>query len=560
MLSCPKCGKRNPDDNKFCGECGTKLPAPENYCPKCKKTYSDGENFCTQCGIKLVNKEKCDKIPNQLINSLYQEFEDMNITTKSIYDLGDYEVLIILNDGTNLTDWDDVEYVDDILYISESFSNKINIWENYMDLTSVKAIIMSNVTDNVTDMKSMFANCESLVTIHSEFNCDFSNVTDMSEMFSNCESLVDISSLANWDVSNVKNMKSLFEFSNLKDISALSNWDVSNVKDMSFMFYGCESLMDISPLSNWNISSITDVSKMFGDEESLITDISSLNNWPKQIMEEIIKDIDIPISSHNDDNKSLRIDNSHITSFDDEKKLLNEGIQELKHGNYQDAEEALKKVLKINSKNDIAWDELCVLYHNLKDYPQALKAINHALEINSENDQYWFDKGNTLFWIGDFHEAIQCFDKAIELNPEECDDALAIKGMALLRLNKDLEGKTCLLKSLLNNPKNELALEAIKHTNALNMEIKEEDYICSSKWNLNPNLCANMRVIPSYINVLNREGININFEFNPSGLSRLTHNSKEYYFTINELEGAFAYISYLCWEECMVDKLDIMKS
>ena len=37
-----------------------------------------------------------------------KEFEELNTTTDSIYDLGDYEVLIILKDGTNLTSWDDV--------------------------------------------------------------------------------------------------------------------------------------------------------------------------------------------------------------------------------------------------------------------------------------------------------------------------------------------------------------------------------------------------------------------------------------------------------------------
>ena len=55
MIECPNCGKRNLDDNKFCGECGTKLPAPQNYCPICDKTYNK-EKFCTQCGNKLVNK------------------------------------------------------------------------------------------------------------------------------------------------------------------------------------------------------------------------------------------------------------------------------------------------------------------------------------------------------------------------------------------------------------------------------------------------------------------------------------------------------------------------
>ena len=38
-----------------------------------------------------------------------KEFEKLNKTTKSIHDLGDFKVLIILKDGTNLTDWKDVK-------------------------------------------------------------------------------------------------------------------------------------------------------------------------------------------------------------------------------------------------------------------------------------------------------------------------------------------------------------------------------------------------------------------------------------------------------------------
>ena len=55
MIECPNCGRLNSNDNKFCGECGTKLPEPINYCPKCERKY-DGEKFCTQCGTKLVNE------------------------------------------------------------------------------------------------------------------------------------------------------------------------------------------------------------------------------------------------------------------------------------------------------------------------------------------------------------------------------------------------------------------------------------------------------------------------------------------------------------------------
>ena len=161
-----------------------------------------------------------------------KEFERLNTTTESIYDLGDNKVLIILKDGTNLTRWEDVEwkegyygkYDDTILYISEDLSGFMDLSERYKKLKSLKAIVASGVSDKLRDM---------------------------SRMFENCKSLVDISYLDAWDVSNVENMSNMFsECYKLEDISPIANWDVSNAKNMTDMFYHCHRLADLSPLKD----------------------------------------------------------------------------------------------------------------------------------------------------------------------------------------------------------------------------------------------------------------------------------------------------------------------
>lgn len=53
MIKCPNCGKRNRNDNKFCGECGTDLSEAKMICPNCEKIHFEGENFCTNCGSEL---------------------------------------------------------------------------------------------------------------------------------------------------------------------------------------------------------------------------------------------------------------------------------------------------------------------------------------------------------------------------------------------------------------------------------------------------------------------------------------------------------------------------
>ncbi len=159
-----------------------------------------------------------------------KEFEELNTTCKSIYDLGDFDVLIILKDGTNLTSWDDVEDKCDVIYVSENLSSYTNLKGKYRFFRSLKAIVACGVTDKVTDM---------------------------GDMFCGCKALADISSLKSWDVSNVRNMDGMFaDCRTLADLSPLGLWDVSSVRSLEMMFFFCKGLRDISPLANWNLSSL----------------------------------------------------------------------------------------------------------------------------------------------------------------------------------------------------------------------------------------------------------------------------------------------------------------
>lgn len=49
-MNCPECQKDNPEDAKFCNQCGAKLPA---NCPKCGNFNPPGSKFCNECGHGL---------------------------------------------------------------------------------------------------------------------------------------------------------------------------------------------------------------------------------------------------------------------------------------------------------------------------------------------------------------------------------------------------------------------------------------------------------------------------------------------------------------------------
>jgi surface protein len=147
---------------------------------------------------------------DDMASEYMKEFEELNMTTESIRDLGDFDVLIILKDGTNLTDWKDVGFFGDIMYVSEDLSDFTDLSQKYEDMFNLKAVVALNVTDRVTSLNSMFSGCHSLKDISSLSDWDTSNVEDMEGMFCRCKSLADFSPLEGWNVSGVETMKNMF--------------------------------------------------------------------------------------------------------------------------------------------------------------------------------------------------------------------------------------------------------------------------------------------------------------------------------------------------------------
>lgn len=234
------------------------------------------------------------------------EFERLNKTTKSIFDLGSYDVLIILEDGTNLTSWDDVKNKEDIVYVSEDLSKETLLYKKYANLGSLRLIIVQNVsneikstnsmfsgcnrlvdvigyetwdTSNLNSLENMFGECSALVACEGLKYLDVSNVRDMTALFIGCNSLSNLDSLKDWDVSKVTKMWSTFSnCKSLEDISALKDWDVSNVTDICSMFSGCDVLKELRGLESWDVSSVDDFSSLFWGCPSL-GDVSALRNW-----------------------------------------------------------------------------------------------------------------------------------------------------------------------------------------------------------------------------------------------------------------------------------------
>ena len=171
-----------------------------------------------------TNKKRGENMNGKSDNECLNEFEGLNNTCDSIYNLGDHKVLILLKDGTNLTSWNEVENREDIIYISEDLSGVTDLSFRYQGLKSLKGIVAFGVSNKVKSMEYMFEDCHDLEDISSLAGWDVSSVTNMEYMFNYCHHLEDISSLKGWDVSGVTNMGFMFgDSSGLSGLSALAN-------------------------------------------------------------------------------------------------------------------------------------------------------------------------------------------------------------------------------------------------------------------------------------------------------------------------------------------------
>lgn len=459
------------DDDSAYGELVNLIDNLKEYLPKQDNTF-----------VKFL-KAKLDKINNpgldeHIRNQYFKEFERLNTTTSSIYDLGDLDVLIILKDGTNLTSWNDVEDKSDVLYVSEDLSHKRYLSNTYSYLVSLESIVVKGVTDNVFSLSFMFSNCNSLkyvlgmpswdvsnvesmramfLNCHSLSDISFfeslnvSNVSSMEGLFQNCMSLSDISPLRSWDVGNVENMHAMFCLcDNMVSLNGLESWDVSNVKNMESMFHACIGLKDISYISDWKLDSADNLFEMFRECKSL-ENTDALNSWDIRYdvnVESIFKyanNVQKPKWYLNSTNE---IEN-YIKSIDDEEILIEIANTHSDYIARKFAVERIKdeSVLKdlIVKYTDAGILEAAINNENLKDMEYLMGLLEQdnftserglftVRRIDDEDYLAKIAKGN--FLLGYRLRAInKIFDKSVLEDISKHDENSTVSGFALKRLN-----------------------------------------------------------------------------------------------------------------------------
>ena len=154
--------------------------------------------------------------------------------------------------------------------------------------TGTTDILSKLLTDNATDMHSMFSGCKSATTIDIS-TLATTHIEDMSDMFNGCEALTDLkladsfttaevkdmsgmfngcikfskgSIASNWSTDKVETMEAMFKNTAINSIN-LDSFKTTNLKTIKEMFSGCASLVSFAAPSSFKCESVTNIDEMF---------------------------------------------------------------------------------------------------------------------------------------------------------------------------------------------------------------------------------------------------------------------------------------------------------
>ena len=145
---------------------------------------------------------------------------------------------------------------------------------NFTNITSIN-FGKNFDTSNVVNMVTMFAGCNSLISLDLSF-FDTKNVTSLEDIFADCFSLTTIN-LSGWNTSNVKNMRGLFYRNTSLTTINLRSFDTSNITNMRAMFMGAINLTEID-LCNFDTRNVKTMMDMFANTNNLEKVIVG-SNW-----------------------------------------------------------------------------------------------------------------------------------------------------------------------------------------------------------------------------------------------------------------------------------------
>lgn len=102
-------------------------------------------------------------------------------------------------------------------------------------------------------------------------------------------------------------------------------------------------------------------------------------------------------------------------------KLLTDGAQNLKDGNYELADSIFTAIITERQDNHAAYNNRAVTRLRMKRYKEALSDIEKAISLKNEIDIYWITSGEIKLAMNQVDEAKQDIMKALSIRPDNAD-------------------------------------------------------------------------------------------------------------------------------------------
>ncbi len=210
-------------------------------------------------------------------------------------------------EAQDIPDMNQVFNLDSTFALCESLvgNESISIWDTSSVLSMANTfagctLFNRNIenwnVENVTNMFGLFTDCENFNQPLNNWNVG--NVQIMTLLFTNAKSFNQ--PLDNWNVSLVSDMFAMF-FSASSFNGTIGSWDVSNVQNMGSMFSNATGFNQ--NIGSWNVSNVTEMSQMFDSATSFNQDLGNWDISNVTNMRNML--VDVPLSLRNYDKTLL---------------------------------------------------------------------------------------------------------------------------------------------------------------------------------------------------------------------------------------------------------------
>ncbi len=393
MVNCPRCGNENSNKNKFCGNCGSKLPEPK-ICPECGYTSFE-EKFCVECGEQLLSKNICKKIKSRmkearnLISVQYKIDEGIEIYDDVLNRVPDY-----------LEAWDnkantlkDLKRYDDAM---QCINQALDINPYNISLISTKAYILSA-------MKRYDESIEYIDGFLDEYPFDDLLFEVKGNLFGNMKNYEE--AVKCYDKSLEINPKNRICVSlKLRALIKLKRYDEALkccefFKDDEFSYY----------------RNIIKIYRQMGEYDKALDCCEKLyksnSNRYYVLLEKgnIYFDMKKYIAALRCYNDVLDYIPNNLNALIGKSEVL------IKKENFDMARDVLSKC---EPYDYLDWNKLALIYEKLNDFNKALECCDESLRIN-ENYKALFLKAEIYFKLEDYDEALKWANKALENNSSD---------------------------------------------------------------------------------------------------------------------------------------------